>query len=170
MESKTPAEQNTQGRTPVSAIESGGSQDDEHLEVSAPSVASGHAQRKIAVPQGSTEEVMSLIASLYLNIAPPGTMEELDGFMAYMQKMRVIITGVDIGSLLITLRCDSLQILEGLWKDYLSGHLGEVVQKCFVTEKLLADLSLTELKLKVTISEEEYETCKAYFERDPPRG
>ena len=170
MESKTPAEQNTQGRTPVSAIESGGSQDDEHLEVSAPSVASGHAQPEIAVPQGSTEEVMCLIASLYLKIAQPGSMEELDGFMAYMQKMRVVITGVDIGSLLITLRCDSLQILEGLWKDYLSGRLREVVEKCFVTEELLASLSLTELKLKITISEEEYEACKAYFERDPARG
>ena len=170
VESMKPAEQNTQGRTPVSAIESGGSQDDEHLEESAPSVTSGHTQPEIAVPQTSTEEVLRWIAFLYLTFTPPRSVDEFNRFMAYMDRMRVIITGVYEGSLLITVRCDSLQILEGLWKDYLSGRLREVVEKCFVTEELLASLSLTELKLKITISEEEYEACKAYFERDPARG
>ena len=170
VESKKPAEQNTQGRTPVSAIESGGSQDDEHLEAPGPSVPSRNTQPESVLPQTSTEEVLRLIAFFYLKVSPPRSMDDFNRFMTYMERMRVIITGVEEGSLLITVRCDSPQILEGLWKDYLSGCLGEVVQKCFVTEKLLADLSLTELKLKVTISEEEYEACKAYFERDPARG
>ena len=170
VENMKSAEQNTQGRTPVSAIESGGSQGDEHQEASAPSVPSGHTQLESAIPQTSTEEVMGSIASRYMKVASLSSVDEFDRFMEYMEKMRVIITGVDRGSLLITVRCDSLQILEGLWKDYLSGRLGEVVQKCFVTEKLLADLSLAELKLKITISEEEYDACKSYFENHPARG
>ena len=170
VESKKPAEENTQGRTPVSAIESGGSQDDEHLEVSAPSVPPGHAQPESAVPQVSTEEVMCSIASRYLKVAPLSSMDEFYRFKAYLEKMRVVITGVHIGSLLITVRCDSLQILERLWEDYLSGYLGEVVQRSFVTEELLAELSLAELKLKTTLSEEEYEACRKYFEKDPARG
>ena len=170
VENMKSAEQNTQGRTPVSAIESGGSQDDEHREASAPSVPSGYTQPESAVSQASTEEVMRLIASRYLKVVRPSSIDEFDRFIAYMERMRVVITGAYIGSLLITVGCDSLQILEGLWKDYLSGRLGEVVQKCFVTEKLLADLSLTELKLKITISEEEYDACKSYFENHPARG
>jgi len=72
--------------------------------------------------------------------------------------------------LLITLKCESLQILDRLWENYSSGHLEEVVQRCFVTEELLAELKLAELKLKATMSEEEYEACRGYFERDPARG
>ena len=51
--------------------------------------------------------------------------------------MRPIITGISLGCLVITVKCESLIILEELWRDYLSGHLGKVVQNCFVTEKIL---------------------------------
>ena len=84
--------------------------------------------------------------------------------------MRLIITGVSVGSLLITVKCDSLQILERLWEDYSCGHLGEVVQRYFVTEEILTELSLAELKLKTAISEEEYKACKKYLGKDPGRG
>ena len=97
-------------------------------------------------------------------------MDEHNNFLAYMQKMRVIITGVRVGSLLITVKCDSLEILEELWQDYSSGHLGEVVQRCFVTEEILMELNLTELKLKTTILEKEYEACKVHFEKESTRG
>ena len=55
--------------------------------------------------------------------------------------MKLIITDVSKGSLLLTVKCESLMILEELWTDYSSGHLGEVVQNCFATEK---DLERTE--------------------------
>jgi len=164
------AEQNTQGRTPVSAIESGGSQDGEHLEAFAASVPSGHTQPESEVSQAFTEKVLCLIASRYVEGTSPSSEDDFDRFMAYMEKMRVIITGVGVGSLLITVKCDSLQILDRLWEDYLCGHLGEVVQRCFVTEEILTELNLAELKLKTTMSEEVYKACKEYFEKDPARG
>ncbi|CAH3137906.1 unnamed protein product, partial [Pocillopora meandrina] len=82
----------------------------------------------------------------------------------------LIITGVAVGSLVITVKCESLMILEELWTDYSSGHLGEVVQNCFVTEKILKELNLAELRLKTTIDIEEYNACKTFFEKDALRG
>ena len=87
-----------------------------------------------------------------------------------MKEMRLIITGVAVGSLVITVKCESLIILEELWTDYSSGHLGEVVQNCFVTEEILKELNLAELRLKTIIDIEEYNACKMFFEKDALRG
>jgi len=122
------------------------------------------------VIQPDTQKVLAQIASKYLETAPPSCKDDLDDFMTYMRNMRFIITGVTMGSLLIKVRCDSLQILERLWEDYSLGHLGDVVQRCFVTEEILAELSLAELKLNATISKDEYEACKVYFTKDPTQG
>ena len=171
MESKTPAEQNTQGRTPVSAIESESPQDGGHQGTSAVPVSLGaEVPQASNVIQRETQRVLAKIASKYLETAPPSCKDDLNDFMAYMGKMRFIITGFAMGSLLITVRCDSLQVLERLWEDYSLGHLGDVVQRCFVTEEILTELSLAELKLETTISEEEYKACKMFLGKDSPKG
>lgn len=151
-----PAEHNTQDRTPVSR----GSQNGGHQEASA-------ARNE---PLTSEFKVLSLIASNYLLTTPPRNEEEHSAFLNYMKEMRVIITDVRTGSLLITVKCNSLQILERLWKDHSSGHLSKVVQRCFATKEILTELSLAELKLKTTISEEEYKACKVYFVKEPATG
>ncbi|XP_022809194.1 uncharacterized protein LOC111346152 [Stylophora pistillata] len=84
--------------------------------------------------------------------------------------MRVLLTGVSIGSLLITVKCDSLESLERLWEEHSCGHLDKMVQDCFVTEKVFKELHLVELKLKTTMDIEEYNACKVYFERDALRA
>ncbi|XP_022808797.1 uncharacterized protein LOC111345785 isoform X2 [Stylophora pistillata] len=40
-----------------------------------------------------------------------------------------------------------------------------MVQNCFVTETILEEMNLAELKLKTTMDLEEYNACKVYFER-----
>jgi len=115
-------------------------------------------------------EVLRLVAANYLRVKPFDCKADCDEFLTYMKEMQVIITDVSIESLLITVRCDSLQILERLWERYTSGHLGKVIQRSFVTEKVLAEFSLAELKLKTTISEDEYKTCKAHLKKDLSKG
>jgi len=173
-----PAELKTQAfRTPASIVESEGVQNGGHQDVFEVPVSSGQPLRTVAeatqAPISSipTEgEVLRLIAVHYLQATRPSSRDDFDSFLEYMEKMRLTITGVTIGSLLIRVKCDSLQILERLWEDYLSGHLGEVVQRCFVTEKILTALTLAELKLQTTISEEEYKACKKYLRKDPAVG
>ena len=76
-------------------------------------------------------------------------------------KLGVGVVDNRIGSLIITVSCNSLQILEGLWKDYQSGHLSKVVQETLVTAEVLKELGLSEVKLKTTISVKEYEACRS---------
>ena len=116
------------------------------------------------------QKVLASIAWNYLLQTPPKSREDHDHFLTHMAKMGGIIKGIEKGSLLIKVRCVSQQILEELWEDYLSGHLGEVVQRCFVTDEILKELNLAELKLKTTIQEEEYKACKECFEKDTITG
>lgn len=78
-----------------------------------------------------------------------------------MKRMRLLITGVDVGSVIITVVCTSLEILEGLWEDYKTGHLNEVAQKFLITADVIKEFG--EVKVTVTISEEDYKAGRAYF-------
>ena len=166
VESMKPAEHITQNRTPASETESEGSPKLSHQGGSAVPARADILQAPIL----TENELFRLIAANYLQTTPPMCEDDRDNFLTYLKEMRVVLTGVDTGSLLITVKCDSLDALERLWEDYLFGHLGEVVQKCFVTKEILMHLSLTELKLKTTILEEEYKAYKVYFEKESARG
>ena len=133
------------------------------------------ASGSVSHPQ--TEDLLALKEKTFLSIIEdsyhtmkPKSIEERDCFKEFAKEMKVIIMGVSKGSLVITVECESLMILEELWKDYLSGRLGEVVQNCFVTEKILKELNLAELRLKTTMDIKEYNACKLFFERDAHRG
>ena len=80
-------------------------------------------------------------------------------------KLGVDVQDNRLGSLVITVSCSSLEVLEQLWGDYCSGHLNEVVQKTLVTQELLKELCLSEVKLTTIISEKEYNICKGCFMR-----
>ena len=138
---------------------------------SATSAASG----SVSYPQ--TEDLharkegffLSVIEKYFYNTKPE-SIEEFNSWKEFAREMRATIIGVSQGSLVITVKCESLMILEELWTDYSSGHLGEVVQNCFVTEKILKELNLAELRLKTTMDIEEYNACKMFFEKDTLRG
>ena len=162
-------EQNKQ--TGMPATESVRCQKVQQPRPSATSAASGG----VSCPQTedlrtSKEKAFLSIVLKYFDITKPESVEEFDSFKKYAREMRFIITGVSEGSLVITVKCESLTSLEELWTDYSSGRLGEVVQNCFVTEQILKELNLAELRLKTTIDIEEYNACKLYFEKDAHRG
>ena len=164
-----PEEQNMQ--TGMLAIESVRCQEVQQPRMSATSAASG----SVSDPQ--TEDLKALKEKTFLSIitnsfysTKPQSIEEWNWFKEFAKEMKVTIIGVSEGSLVITVRCESLMILEELWTDYSSGRLDEVVQNCFVTEKILKELNLAELRLKTTMDIEEYNACKMFFEKDALRG
>ena len=106
------------------------------------------------------QDVLNLIATKYLRKVDPSTQEEFNEFFQYMEKVRkVILVDVQTGSLILILECSSLQILDELWEDYCTGHLSEMAQY-LVTEEILTEFGLAEVKLKITIKEEEYRACR----------
>jgi len=87
--------------------------------------------------------------------------KSLDLLIEYLRtKLGVNVQDSRLGSLIVTVSCTSLEILERLWDDYCNGHLNEVVQETLVTEELLKKLCLSEVKLKTVISEEVYKAYK----------
>ena len=115
-------------------------------------------------------KALCLIAINYLQTTPPQCRDEHNEFKEYLKEMEIVFTGASVGSLVIKVECHSPQSLEKLWKDYSNGCLEKVVQDCFVTEKILKELNLTELKLKTTMDEGEYNACRALFKKDAHRG
>jgi len=119
----------------------------------------------------TTQQVLNSIADGLHKVSQPSTWEEYDKFLCYLQKVRrALVVDVTQGSLIITLECRSLQILEGVWKDYCSGHLREMAQKCLVTNDILQETGLVEVKLITTILEEDYRACRDYFLQFPATG
>lgn len=114
----------------------------------------------------TTQQVMNLIAVKYFKTVDPSKEEETNKFVDYMEKVRrVLIVDHHEGSLIITLQCSSLQILEQLWEDYCTGHLNQMAQQFLVTEDILEFFGLAEVKLTATIFEEEYRACREYLLR-----
>ena len=112
-------------------------------------------------PAPTIQEVLNLAAHKYLQTIDPSKPEDLNGFVYYLEKVRkVLIVDTQSGSLIITVECKSQEILEGLWEDYCVGYLNEMAQKFLVTEELLKELGLTEVKLTTTIPEEDYRNCQ----------
>ena len=116
------------------------------------------------------EQTINLIAAgLFKNINP-STPDEINGFYRYLNKVReVLIVDTKKGSLIITVRCSSLRILDELWEDYRTGHLKEVAQRYLVTEDILQQLGLDSVELKLTISEEEYKAYRKNFLKNEGR-
>ena len=177
VEAMEPREHSTQYRTPFSTIEMEGSRNVGQHGASVDPVSGQNQsscvnaealQAPMHIP--TKEQVLCVIAANIMQTTPPRNWDEHYDFLTYLKDIGAILAGAGTGSLLITVKCDSLPILERLWRDYLSGHLGEVIQRSFVTEEILTEFSLAELKLKTTISEEEYKACKAYFEKDLSEG
>ena len=111
-----------------------------------------------------TQGVLNFIAYKYFQAVDPSKPEELNGYLKYLRDVRnVLFLDAQQGSLIITLECSSLEILDELWEDYCSGHLNEMAQKFLVTEEILKQFGLIAVKLTTAILVEEYIACRKYF-------
>ena len=78
-------------------------------------------------------------------------------------KVGVDVHDYRLGSLIVTVSCSSLEVLEELWKEYRTGHLNEMVQATLVSAEVLEKLELSEVKLRTIISEEDYLSYKDFL-------
>ena len=67
---------------------------------------------------------------------------------------------VGLGSIFISLECPTLDSLEHLWSDYLSGHLHMLTERYLVPDEVKEKLKLEANILKTTIEEQNYLNCK----------
>ena len=112
----------------------------------------------------SSQNVLNSIASKCFKLVDPSKPEELNDFVKYLETVRkVLVIDSTTGSLIVTVECGSLPILDELWQDYRRGDLDEMAQKFLVTADILEELDLVEVKLKTTIAEDECRACRDYL-------
>ncbi|KAL3886439.1 hypothetical protein ACJMK2_026431 [Sinanodonta woodiana] len=70
------------------------------------------------------------------------------------------INDISSGSILFNLQCSTQDGLKDIWNMYQTGSLQEQFQKSFVTENLKKQYHANDIKLKVTIPEEEFQQCQ----------
>ena len=86
------------------------------------------------------------------------------GLRCYLEGvLQVQVTKAVESSLRITVECPTLEILEGLWEDYCSGHLNAVAEENLLTDDIKRRLHVEFVKLKTTIFEEDYLVCKQFL-------
>ena len=109
----------------------------------------------------SPQDILNFISTKYLEICDISTPEDFNEFLQYIERVhRAVVVRVTTGSIIVMVECVSLEILQGLWEDYNSGHLNEIAQKFLVTEEILKAFGLAELKLSTTIKVEDYKSCR----------
>ena len=112
----------------------------------------------------SAQAVLNVIALKCFESVDPNKPEDLNGYLRYIQEVRkVLFVETKPGSLIITVECGSLLILDELWEDYYTGYLNEMAQKYLVTDDVLKELGLIEIKLITTIVEKEYRRLREHF-------
>ena len=80
---------------------------------------------------------------------------------------KVHLVTVNVGSVIIILDCPTLESLEHLWSDYLSGDLDKVAERYLVTNEMKEKLKLEANCLKTTIEKKNYLDCKKALAKFP---
>ncbi|XP_044171262.1 uncharacterized protein LOC114956955 [Acropora millepora] len=73
---------------------------------------------------------------------------------------KVLVLKVCEGSIVVSLRCPSLESLEHLWNDYRSGDLDKLAERYLLTDEFKKKLNLETSYLATYIDEENYLNCK----------
>ena len=77
-----------------------------------------------------------------------------------IETYEVLVLNVDKGSIVVSLRCPTIESLEHLWSDYRSGDLDKLAERYLLTDEMKKKLNLETSYLKTTIDEENYLNCK----------
>ena len=86
------------------------------------------------------------------------------GLRCYLEGvLQVKVKDAVEGSLRLTVECPTLEILEGLWDDYCSGHLNAVAEENLLTDDIKRTLHVESIALKTIILEEDYLVCKQFL-------
>ena len=64
------------------------------------------------------------------------------------------------GSIVFRFNCPNIYALDDLWESYKSGDLEKLIKETFVTKELKDKYNVDDIKLKVTLSWEEFKKCK----------
>jgi len=109
--------------------------------------------------QEKVNEMLAYFGQVYMGYHGISTaeLERFSSFIEYLlSTYEVTLKGVNKGSLEVVLHCPTLESLESLWSDHLSGYLNEVAERYLVNDEMQRKFKLETIKLKTTIEQENY--------------
>ena len=77
-----------------------------------------------------------------------------------LEKQGFNVLDEKLGSLIITVQCESLKILQRFWEEYTTERLNKMVEKCLVTQDLLDRFHLDEVRLCTKVDHAEYKRSR----------
>lgn len=115
----------------------------------------------VSLDEEQRKEVERILTQTAQNYMKFNYHPSIEAFTEHLIKQyQVALVTVGIGSIIFTVECHTLEILEHLWRDYLSGELDKVAERCFVTEDMKKKLNLDGIGLKTFIDEGNYLNCQ----------
>ena len=108
--------------------------------------------------QKEVERFLALTVQNYVKFNHHPTIEAFSLHM--LKQYRVSLVTVGSGSIIFTVECPTLDSLEHLWSDCISGELDKVAERCLVTEDIKKKLNLDRIGLKTIIDKENYLNCQ----------
>ena len=109
------------------------------------------------------EEILTQVVEKYVkynDFSRDNLVEDLKSFTDHIvNAYGVHLITVGMGSVIIILKCPTLESLEHLWSDYRAGHLEKIAERYLATE-IKKLLNLDTICLKTTIAKQDYLKCK----------
>ena len=97
----------------------------------------------------SLKEILKPSVTAYMKYHRPSTLLDFDNFFGHMTKIyRTALVSVKISSLVISVKCPTLESLERLWKDYQSGCLNDIAERFLVTDELKRKLGVGQYQIE----------------------
>ncbi|XP_067046738.1 tetratricopeptide repeat protein 28-like isoform X3 [Acropora muricata] len=115
----------------------------------------------ISLNEKQREEVersLTVAVQKYLEFNCNPSIEAFTEHLIRVYQLSLVTVGS--GSIIFTVECPTLDSLELLWSDYLSGELDKVAERCFGTEDMKRTLNLDRIGLKTIIDEQDYLNCQ----------
>jgi len=133
----------------------------------------GVTTKKTAQKQNRQQDRLRRYATIEVENFPVTTQKQLQNFCSHLSlKFNVELRDKRQGSLIMTVHCRTLEILERLWEDYCSGNLDTLAEECFLTDETTktkeemgekSDDDVDTVGLETTILKEDYLRCKKFL-------
>lgn len=103
------------------------------------------------------DEILQLHVQLYTENHKLSSPNGVRAFVQHITRAyNLAVESVEMGSLIITVKCPTLESLERLWSDYQSGCLDDIAEMFLLTTDIKSKLDLDIVRFKITIEEENY--------------
>lgn len=107
--------------------------------------------------QEKIDEILQLHVQLYTENHKLSSPNGVRAFVQHITRAyNLAVESVEMGSLIITVKCPTLESLERLWSDYQSGCLDDIAEIFLLTTDIKSKLDLDIVRFKITIEEENY--------------